>query len=68
MHVGGRYTVPKVENWYHTRGRPWVMNVVYIDDLHEYYTFGLQLHWHVHAGGVESGVRIRKVGPYPAEK
>ena len=44
------------------------MNVVYIDDLHECYTFGLQLHWHVHAGGVESGVRIRKVGPYPAEK
>jgi len=58
----------EITGWYHTMGeRPWVMNVIYIDDLHEWYTFKLSLHWRVCAGGVESGVRIRKVGPYSAE-
>jgi len=57
----------KITGWYHTRERPWVMNAIYINELHEWYTFELQLHWRVCAGGLESGIRIRKIGPYPAE-
>ena len=57
----------KIIGWYHTKERPCVMHVIYIDELHEWYTFELPLHWRVYVG-VESGIRIRKVGPYPAEK
>jgi len=71
VHVRGEYTFPKDENygllsyWGTSVGDE--CHIHSIDDLHEWYAFGLQLHWRVCAG-VESGVGIRRVGPYPTEK
>jgi len=51
----------KIVRYYHTRERPWVMNVMYIDELHKWYTFELPLHWRVCAGGVESGSEYERL-------
>jgi len=67
----GVNTVPKVQitGWYHARECPRVMNVMYMNELLEWYTPRLSSRCCARAGGLnESGIIVRKVGPYPAEK
>ena len=67
----GVNTVPrmKITGWYHTGERPRVMNVICMNELLEWYTLKWSRCRACVLGGLnESGIRVRKVGPYPAEK